>query len=132
MQINETKRNMRKTIAQLNQEAGEWVAYYFLKNSEQILKDGRTPCPLSKWDKDYARINAIPDFFYAQAAKANSRWFVSDKNWPKIHAIAMRQAAQTLHYLGAKDYPLTLAHFTIRRWRHEAIQGTGTEASNDL
>jgi len=103
---------MKRTIRQLNREAGEWMVYTWLKGCECILASGRTPAKLSDYSKDDARRNLIPDHFFALADKENKRWFVSDRNWPKIQAHALDHAKQVLLHLGKERYPLSLAHFT--------------------
>jgi hypothetical protein len=99
-----------KTIKQLNREAGEWIAFHWLRGAERILEGGRTPAPLSDWTKVNGR-QWIPESVY----KANRRWWVSDKNWVRIHQIAILHAKNVLQHIGRERYPLTFAHFTIKR-----------------
>lgn len=101
-----------KTVKQLNKEAGDEMASTWLRACERMLADSKSPMPLTAYDKSTARINLISEYFYADAAKANARWWVSDRNWPVIAAAAECYAKQVLRYIGAERYPLTLAHFT--------------------
>ena len=103
-----------KTVKQLNQEAAEWIAHNWLKGSEKILESGRQPASLTQCltDRDYTRLNLIPEFFYANAQKENPRWWVNERNFEAIKPIAVSHAKSILRLLGMKNYPLTLAHFT--------------------
>lgn len=100
-----------KTIKQLNQEAGEAFAFAWLQGSEQIIKRGGSPLPLTRFSRDDARLQ-IPEHFYEAAAKENKRWWLSGRNWQRVAAAAEISAKMTLKYIGAERYPLTLAHFT--------------------
>lgn len=102
---------MRETIAKLNAEAGIEVALSWLDFSERILAGGRTPARLSDCDRDYSRVNLIPERFYAKAAISNKAWHVSDANWRKIRTHALDHARQILVHTDI--YPLTKAHFTV-------------------
>lgn len=101
-----------KTIRQLNHEAGEEMAQTWLMKSENILAGGRNPAPLTRYTKDDARLNLLPESFYETAQKENKRWWVSEKNWQQIARAAECHAKAVLVYIGAERYPLTLAHFT--------------------
>ena len=99
-----------KTIKMMNQEAGETLAFTWLRGCENILSraDGSRPCPLSQYTRDDARRSMnIDESFY----KHNSRWFLSEKNYPHILNAALACAQNVLRYL-PDEYPLTLAHFT--------------------
>jgi hypothetical protein len=97
---------MRKTIKQLQQEAGETIAFHFLRNSEKIIGDGNVPFPLSKWTR-HDGSQWVPESLYSE----NPNFAVTDKSWPKIHAIAMQRAKNTLLHIGQETYPSCYAHF---------------------
>src|SRR5947207_11880532 len=108
-----------KTIKELNKEAASWIAYFFLKNSESILKENRSPCPLSLWDKNDA-VQWIPERVWTDGK--NPRWYVSDRNWPKIHRLALEEVKQVLRVLGIDRYPLCLAY-----WKNKNITLNNTK-----
>lgn len=103
----------RKSIKQLNQEAGELAAHYWLDASESILKGGRNPAPLSHYSRHEFSNDLLPEYFHNEAHKANPRWWVSDKNFKHVRNSALLHAklALTTSY-GAEKWPLTLAHFS--------------------
>lgn len=101
-----------KTVQQLNREAGEHIAFNWLRMAEKTLAGGRNPAPLTSYTKDEARINLVSEWFYDRAHAENKAWWVSDRNWKHISLAAVDHAKQVLMYIGATQYPLTLAHFT--------------------
>lgn len=111
MKTKTTSTRRFKTVARLNQEAGEEFAFAWLRGAEKILAGGRSPLPLTKFSRDDAR-GQIPEYFYEAAAKANRRWRLSERNWKRVAAAAESCAKNALVHLGAERYPLTLAHFT--------------------
>ena len=93
-----------KTIRELNQEAGEWVAHNWLKAVRSILQHAQQdgvvmhPARLSSLQRGDL-LNYLPEFVREAAQKANPRWCVSDRNFPQIMQAAKMYAADLLRYL---------------------------------
>lgn len=106
-------RTDRKTVQQVNIEAAELIAHTWLDSSEKILKGGQFPMPLSRYDRDDARLFLLPEYFWAKASAWNHRWWFSERNWEVIRAHALAHARHVLTVV-PELYPLTRAHFTRR------------------
>ena len=106
-----------KTVKQLNLEAGECAAIYWVRSAEDILKRGDeyTPAKLSDYTRSDFSNCLIPHHFWDRAAKECPRWFLSDRNFQAVKSHALTFAALMLKTLGPEKFPKTLAFFSPNR-----------------
>ena len=103
-----------KTVKQLNLEAGECAAIYWVRSAEDILKRGDeyTHAKLSNYTRSEFSNCLLPDNFWDRAAKECPRWWLSERNFKVVKSHALTFAALMLRTLGPEKFPKTLAFFS--------------------
>jgi hypothetical protein len=99
---------MKKTVKQLNQEAGEFAAIVWLQSADKILFHGNSPMKLSSYSRECFAINLIPEWFRDDAAKSRPCWGCSARNWRQIRQAALAHAQRSLLF---GNYPKVAQHF---------------------